>query len=627
MNTYSMEKESQNLSGKTIEKVNHPRYRRPVISKLFHLCIAAMVSGTLASTPAYALKTKIQTGPTNGGLGGGTIELPPDDGRPPRPAVFLKTLSDSSIELSWMDTSDRELGYRVYRQIENGNETLIDTLEPVDGAWGIYPDINLAPDTKYVYRVAAFNDVGTIYSSGVRAYTDRRPQAGQSLGQAHLLTHNVLGLPTEHDYLTGWTDCQLRGPAIGDWLANINPAYTVASLQELYPDRPFGDHLTCDPYHLLNSARATGRYAARNNVTLFHPRAATATGGTGTLGLVPFNTWSGEPWAGNYNGLLGQGSKQGFVFSRIPVPNSNIVLDVYNVHIYSRGTDHCDQRCQRGELEQLSHRIHQLSANSGNPVIIMGDFNIGGPPATPTEGDGWGASYNDIKDALLDPQDLWFSNHPDENGVTTNPSVDNLIGKRIDYIFVATDPYLTNNPYSIFIRNRDDVSVVRWGTGFGPVSDHKGVHASVEIRSSFTAPSFTPPASAETEQALTVLAAMDSVIAPVYESFIESDGDISIFDPIKESGSDVNHELDAILEQQFADDRAAATNALITARRVDAQGSPVSEPTTTTPPITTNPTTNGTTTSNPATMGTMTSQGGQIPLQNQPFTPHSIRNW
>jgi hypothetical protein len=60
------------------------------------------------------------------------------------------------------------------------------------------------------------------------------------------------------------------------------------------------------------------------------------------------------------------------------------------------------------------------SRTSRNPVLILGDFNIGGPPS----GRG-NPGYEDIVAILKSPDDLWTSARPREDGYTFDCLVNN----------------------------------------------------------------------------------------------------------------------------------------------------------------------------------------------------------
>jgi N-acetylneuraminic acid mutarotase len=67
-------------------------------------------------------------------------------------------ISSSQIRVRWVDNADNEDGYRVYRkQGTGGTWALVDTVAANETE---FIDNGLAPDTEYIYRVAAFNEAG-----------------------------------------------------------------------------------------------------------------------------------------------------------------------------------------------------------------------------------------------------------------------------------------------------------------------------------------------------------------------------------------------------------------------------------------------------------------------------------
>jgi hypothetical protein len=171
------------------------------------------------------------------------------------------------------------------------------------------------------------------------------------------------------------------------------------------------------------------------------------------------------------------------------------MIDVYVTHLYSKGDGHnaCDQQCRYGQLQQLARGIHERSANSGNPVLVMGDFNIGGPNPTASQCNG-NPGYGDIMDVLRNPRDIWLEAHPNKSGTTH-------VGKtpqRIDFMFVLTDPYFTNSTRQLVLRDPAAVRLVdwqmpgyhvpamasgpRWIEGPFDVSDHVGIEAMLEVQ-------------------------------------------------------------------------------------------------------------------------------------------------
>jgi endonuclease/exonuclease/phosphatase family metal-dependent hydrolase len=322
--------------------------------------------------------------------------------------------------------------------------------------------------------------------------------------QLRVLTHNVYALDENN--------CEKRASRFGEMVASANPPYDIVGVQEYYNALTGTFH--CDDNYLLNAIQAIppGRYLNSDNYERFNPDAdiwdpdwwppwkwvptewATETdGGIGIFTLHPireFNEWEWDVIGPN--NLLFAHSLHGFIFARIEIPFTSVSMDIYVVHLNSaKGNlyfDDCDQDCRRKELEQLASKISELSRSSGNPVLVMGDFNIGGPP--PDTGPPGNPGYDDIISILRNPVDLWTRAHSSGKLGYTADCVENTIltdcnyRERIDYIFVLTDPSFTNSPYDIVIANPDDVRLVKWAvpsTG-GHVSDHFGVEATIQIR-------------------------------------------------------------------------------------------------------------------------------------------------
>jgi endonuclease/exonuclease/phosphatase family metal-dependent hydrolase len=187
-----------------------------------------------------------------------------------------------------------------------------------------------------------------------------------------VLTHNVYGVKKD--------DCEERADKFGYMVAHAEPPYEIVGVQEYY-----GHIATCNPDYLKNAIWSTGRYKNTNNYRLFRPKVRwRANGGIGIFTLFSITKFAAVAWDKQTNRW--PKASEGFIFARIKVPNSPIIVDVYVVHVGS-GKKNRDKR--RSHLEQLAKGIHERSQKSGNPVIVMGDFNIGGPPTyygvTPTD--------------------------------------------------------------------------------------------------------------------------------------------------------------------------------------------------------------------------------------------------
>lgn len=329
---------------------------------------------------------------------------------------------------------------------------------------------------------------------------------GSVAGQVRVMTMNVYGQNDDSELR-----CQARLKFIGEKLANQRPLFDVIGLTEVHPDYP---GYTCDGEKLVKGLRSTGEYG-KNQARWGHPETPyyPNDGGTSIFATSEFDWKPYRDHVERYSPEYKTRTAHGFVFARIPIvreivkPDGSVatdrragMVDVYVTHLYSKGdgSTACDQQCRYGQLQQLARGIHERSANSGNPVLVMGDFNIGGPNPTAGQCNG-NPGYGDIMEVLRNPRDVWLEAHPNKSGTTH-------VGKtrqRIDYIFVLTDPYFTNSTRQLVLRNPEQVRLIDWEmpgyhappTNFssggprwieGPfdVSDHIGIEATFEVHHS-----------------------------------------------------------------------------------------------------------------------------------------------
>ncbi|MCY3714372.1 MAG: fibronectin type III domain-containing protein [Gemmatimonadetes bacterium] len=83
-----------------------------------------------------------------------TRRLPP----PPKPnSLTAQATSATEIQLSWTDNSDNELGFEISRRTRGASLAVVDS---VGADVTTYTDSGLSPQTRYVYRVRAFNQNG-----------------------------------------------------------------------------------------------------------------------------------------------------------------------------------------------------------------------------------------------------------------------------------------------------------------------------------------------------------------------------------------------------------------------------------------------------------------------------------
>ena len=83
-----------------------------------------------------------------------TRRLPP----PPKPdSLTAQASSATEVQLSWTDNSDNELGFEISRRTRGASLAVVDS---VGADVTAYTDSGLSPQTRYIYRVRAFNQNG-----------------------------------------------------------------------------------------------------------------------------------------------------------------------------------------------------------------------------------------------------------------------------------------------------------------------------------------------------------------------------------------------------------------------------------------------------------------------------------
>ena len=431
-----------------------------------------------------------------------------------------------TVYLGWIDGTPCEVGYKIMRGTLIGNSGSnfieIDNLARPFGSksWVNHTVTMSRPNlkTRYCYQVRPYD------RDGLESISNPVCEDPAVEKQLRILTQNIYG---QGDV------CEERATRFGDIVADAEPAYDIVGVQEYFHNWDAGTGWwSCDDDALLESITSlpNGRYRNSNNTYLFKPDGeaddygligcafsipgciagsaiAEVDGGIGVFTLHPIDR-DGEPpneweWGDGYGAR-----EHGFIFTRIDIPFSNLTVDTYIVHLHSASDGYrypwaprCDRGCRQAELAQLADKISEISGESGNPVIVMGDFNIAGPISEAEfQMDNGGSvqpwagncCYRDILYALGDPRDLWLESHPDDPGdggytggceITDSPAMCQG-DERIDYIFVLTNEDLTNSAYEIVIQDPEDVKRVGWTFG-NPrryLSDHFGVESTILIR-------------------------------------------------------------------------------------------------------------------------------------------------
>lgn len=286
-----------------------------------------------------------------------------------------------------------------------------------------------------------------------------------------VLTLNMAGLryPPRLGWMADQTDCAARFRTAGEHIRAANPPYDIVAIQELY--RTADLHIvTCDPAPFLEAVATSG------DRVLFSPKgenwALEADGGIGVL--TPHSIESSE--AVRFDGSGGPfRAARGAIFARIALPNSSARIDAYIVHL---SPGHLNSAQRKRELESLSKLIAAKSPARANPLLILGDFNIEGPPHA-------GPEYSNIVSLLGSPRDLWLDDYSADPGYTFDCVANAVAAKkpcdyqaRIDYIWIAPN----TGGYQVRVHS---VKKVEWRTDRLPISDHYGLEAFLTIEPAF----------------------------------------------------------------------------------------------------------------------------------------------
>ena len=291
----------------------------------------------------------------------------------------------------------------------------------------------------------------------------------------------------------GDADCEARLRRTGEIVADTVPNYVIVGMTEVHPDYA---RITCDGRAVVEGMQKNGEYGSGKH-RWGHPE-TDWTSYDGGLAIFSTAMFDWEPYdrhAHKYDFDPWFRTPHGFVFAQIMV-SPQVTIDVYVTHLHSQSSwpVECDRGCRYQELEELAKGIHERSQSSGNPVLVMGDFNIGGPNPSPGVCDG-NCGYSDIMDVLRNPRDLWSETRPQGPGSTHGVDLPTTVGERIDFMFVMTDPFFYDSPFEIFLAGRERVSIMAWEMPDGtPVSDHFGLRALLEVREARDPPDCpTPP--------------------------------------------------------------------------------------------------------------------------------------
>ncbi len=309
------------------------------------------------------------------------------------------------------------------------------------------------------------------------------------IGDIRVLAMNVFGQKDD------WGDsyCEKRLKKTGEFIANANPSYNIVGLTEVHPDYV---KITCDGNALVKGIQKNGEYGSGKH-RWGHPETSWKyyDGGLAIFSTSQFDWTPYDEHVHKFAFNPKSRTTSGFIFVQIRISNE-VTIDVYVTHLHSKNAllADCNRNCRYQELEELAKGIHERSALSGNPVLVMGDFNIGGPNPDANNCAG-NCGYSDIMDVFRNPRDLWLERtNTTESGSTHKE-------QRIDYIFVMTDSFFTNSQQEIFLSGRERIQKVAWEMDDGEaVSDHLGLSATLEIREKVLPPDCPEPVNCPCDQ-------------------------------------------------------------------------------------------------------------------------------
>jgi endonuclease/exonuclease/phosphatase family metal-dependent hydrolase len=312
---------------------------------------------------------------------------------------------------------------------------------------------------------------------------EESPTAQPERMQLRVLTLNMYGLryPPRLGWMADQSDCAGRFRAVGQQIRSADPPYDMIAIQELY--RVSDLHIvTCDPAPFLDALKlkGTGAGFGGSHSILFSPKGQAwkleADGGIGFVTPHFIQESEALRFTGSGGSFL---AARGVLYARITLSNSHVEVDVYVVHL-SPGRRNAEQR--KREIEALAKLIAVKSSTRGNPIIVLGDFNIAAPPNA-------GSEYATIRSLLGGPRDLWLEDGPTGPGYTYDcfgNAVAALRGcdyqARIDYIWIVNNRGVGD--YEVKVSKAGSVRRVEWHTDRPqalPVSDHYGVEAFLSI--------------------------------------------------------------------------------------------------------------------------------------------------
>lgn len=333
--------------------------------------------------------------------------------------------------------------------------------------------------------------------------TSRAAAADRPVAAIRVLVQNIYGRREK--------DCKARYRALAAHILAASPPYDIVALNEHWKV-PLDPWFTCDADVLTRALEADGRYAGPARSARHLPRAAgplQVSGGDSIFTLRTITDVESARFSNSNNIPL-----SGFVRARVEL-SPGVSVDFWDAH-FEASSDGCSDACRLAQARELAgalERRQQASQAAGDasPVLLVGDFNTGGPLSAaqkpPYSGNG---GYDDVMAALGRPRDAWLelvgSGGPD--GYTYDCATDHAQScterERIDYVLVPESPKVLA-PSASYVLEPRSIRVVRWKTpAGGDISDHYGLDATLDVvvRPAAAAPSRLGPGYSRLKAAL-----------------------------------------------------------------------------------------------------------------------------
>lgn len=309
---------------------------------------------------------------------------------------------------------------------------------------------------------------------------------GKFLKSLRILHYNIYGKDEK--------DCLERFRTIGRKINEASPKYDIVSFNEHY-DPMVELWMSCDGDVMSKALQREGLYRDSNGQVRnhkFYPKGRTfqANGGNSLFTLYNITKFDWWKFKNTRRAIA-----NGFTFNRIEV-TKDLSIDFWTIHMESNGSDGCSDECRFKQFKQMADMQEKLRV--GNPVIVAGDFNVGGPKslrererhlqnpwAFPYDGNG---GYERIMNFYENPIDVWLLKNPRgmESAASTYDCLNNTTIKsncryqeRIDYIMLPTSQTYQTVRYELEVKS---IRKLRWLTPDGTdVSDHYGLEATIDI--------------------------------------------------------------------------------------------------------------------------------------------------